>query len=180
MDTTTRLKMKIGEHEFEAEGPPESVREQFQVWQELVRIAASQPLTQTQKEEPAGDTTLQAVFKQDAEYLNNLVLEKIMRLDNRTISLTARLPSVHDAVLVMLYGQKTLRNNDAVTGAELTSGLSATGGFSFGRLDRILDKLATDGDVMAFGERRGKKYRLTNTGVAKARAIASDMIAKVA
>jgi hypothetical protein len=80
----------------------------------------------------------------------------------------------------MLYGQKALRNNDSVTGAELLSGLASTGGFGAIRLDRILDKLATDGDVMSFGERRGKKYRLTNTGIARARAITGELIQAVA
>lgn len=177
MDAPTRLKMKIGDHEFDAEGSAESVREQFQAWQELVKMAASVPIAR--KEEPSGDNH-QGPLKPDATTAVDSALPKIMRVENRTVSLTAQLTSAHDALLLMIYGQKTLRNNDAATGAELIAGISATGGFSIGRLDRILDKLALDGDVTTFGERRGKKYRLTNTGIAKARAIASDLIAKVA
>jgi hypothetical protein len=86
---------------------------------------------------------------------------------------------VQEAVLVMLYAQKTLRNNEAVTGTELLSGLATSGGYGIVRLDRILDKLAELGEVMSFGERRGKRYRLTNTGVAKAKAIAAELIEKV-
>ena len=41
MDNISRLKTKIGAHEFEAEGSPEDVRRQFQEWQELVRLVAS-------------------------------------------------------------------------------------------------------------------------------------------
>ena len=104
-----------------------------------------------------------------------------MRADGRYIRLTARTASVHDAVLVMLYGQKAMRNNDSVTGCRVAVGaclrLAAIG---TPRLDRILDKLAADGDVMSFGLRRGKKYRLTNTGIAKARALANDLISTVA
>ncbi|MFY9559617.1 MAG: hypothetical protein WAQ52_05220 [Terriglobales bacterium] len=178
MDAPTRLKMKIGDHEFDAEGSAESVREQFQAWQELVKMAATVPATR--KEEPSGENQQGPPLKPEVTTAVDSALTKIMRVENRTVSLTAQLTSVHDALLVMIYGQKTLRNNDAVTGAELIAGISATGGFSIGRLDRILDKLSLDGDVTTFGERRGKKYRLTNTGIAKARAIASDMIAKVA
>jgi hypothetical protein len=172
--------MKIGDHEIDVEASAESVREMFQAWQELVKIVVSTPIAQTQKGELASENTSPSSPKPDAVTTVDSTLTKIMRLENRTVSLTAQLTSVHDAILLMLYGQKTLRNNDAVTGAELNSGISATGGFSIGRLDRLLDKLALDGDVTTFGERRGKKYRLTNTGIAKARAIAGDLIAKVA
>jgi hypothetical protein len=181
MDGMTRLKTKIGDHEFEAEGSPDYVKEQFQAWQELVKLAASAPppLAPAQRDNTQQSSTEPernggSSGNVDAE------LSKIMRTEGRYISLTARPGSVHDAALLMLYGQKTLRTNDSVTGAELLEGMAATGGFSVTRLDRILDKLAADGDVMSFGERRGKKYRLTNTGIAKARALAKDLIANVA
>ena len=177
MDTPSRVKMKIGEHEIEAEGAPDLVREQFQAWQELVKLAYTAPQVAPN---PPADISPAPTEKPDGTPTVDSELPKILRLDNRVVSLTARLASVHEAVLVMMYGQKVLRNNDSVTGAELTSGLSATGGFSVDRLDRYLNKLAEDGDVMAFGERRGKKYRLTNTGIAKARAIAANLIASVA
>jgi hypothetical protein len=182
MDEVTRLKTKIGEHEFEAEGSPDYVREQFQVWQELVKLAASapMPIPQQRSNGDGGTGSVgQAPTKSDLSNVDS-DLNKIMRADGRYVSLTARTASVHDAVLVMLYGQKALRNNDSVTGAELLSGLASTGGFGNPRLDRILDKLAADGDVMSFGERRGKKYRLTNTGIAKARTLANDLITAVA
>ncbi len=181
MDTPTRLTMKIGDHDLNIEGSADSVHEIFKAWQELVKMAISTPMAQAQKDEPSEGNGFQTSLpKPDATITVDSALTKIMRLENRSVSLTAQLTSVHDALLLMLFGQKILRNNDAVTGAELMTGLSSTGGFSVGRLDRILDKLSLDGDVTTFGERRGKKYRLTNTGVAKARAIAGDLIAKVA
>jgi len=181
MDSVSRLKTKIGEHEFEAEGTPEDVRQQFQTWQELVRLAASAPQVVLTQQNPNDGGTAQAESKPKTNLSSvDSELSKIMRVDGRCVSLTARTAGVHDAVLLMLYGQRAMRNNDSVTGAELLSGLGATGGYGTPRLDRILDKLAADGDVMSFGERRGKKYRLTNTGIAKARALAADLIAAVA
>ena len=179
MDTATRLKTKIGEHEFEAEGSPEHVREQFQMWQELVKLASAAATPRNAESNgKSSDTATDEKPKNTIDVDTELV--KIFRVDGRCVSLTARPTTAQDAVLMLLYGQKSLRSNDSVTGAELHGGLGDTGGFAVGRLDRIMDKLAADGDVMSFGERRGKKYRLTNTGVAKARALAKDLIATVA
>ncbi len=176
MDTPTRIKTKIGEHEFEAEGSVEYVREQFQAWQELVKLAVSaphQPLRTPTETIPQSPT-------QPRDAGQELDLSKILRTEGRYVSLTARASNVDDAVLIMLYGQKSMRNNDAVTGAEILQGIANTGGFGAVRLKRILDKLASGGEVMSFGERRGKKYRLTNTGIAKARTLAMELIATVA
>jgi hypothetical protein len=182
MENVTRLKTRIGDNEFEAEGSPEYVQQQFQDWKELVKLAVSSPpqlVFTSQQSGGSEPAPLQPESKPNPLAVDS-ELTKIMRADGRYISLTARAASVHDAVLILLYGQKAMRNNESVTGTELLSGLASTGGFGNPRLDRILDKLATDGEVMSFGERRGKKYRLTNTGLAKARTLAGDLIATVA
>lgn len=188
---TIRLKAKLGDDEFDLEGPAEFVREQYRDWQELVKMkmtamasmaapTASAPPRQGAATEVVDDGQAFApANKPDANSIDS-ALTKVMRVEHRTVSLTARLSNVQDAILVMLYGQKVLRSNESVTGAELLSGLAATGGFPVPRLDRVLDKLAESGEIMSFGERRGKKYRLTNTGMAKARQIAGDLIATVA
>ena len=36
MEGSSRLKIKIGDHEFEAEGPAETVQAQFRVFKELI------------------------------------------------------------------------------------------------------------------------------------------------
>ena len=181
MDSVTRLKTRIGDFEFEAEGSPDDVKQQFQAWQELVKMVASAAPVATPQTAPQDGAAPQAEAKPTSTPSNvDAELTKIMRVDGRYISLTAKPAAIHDAVLVMLYGQKALRNNDSVTGAELLAGLATSGGFGTPRLDRILDKIAADGDVLSFGERRGKKYRLTNTGIAKARALAVSLLAQVA
>src|SRR5580704_8463462 len=129
MDSVTRLKTKVGDHEFEAEGSPEYVREQFQAWQELVKLAATAIPVSRQQANHSEIFEAPAPPDQKNEPNVDAELTKIMRVDGRYVSLTARASTVHDAVLLMLYGQKTLRNNEAVTGAELLSGLGATGGF---------------------------------------------------
>ena len=39
MDELYRLKIKVGPHEFDAEGPADAVREQFKDWKDLIAFA---------------------------------------------------------------------------------------------------------------------------------------------
>lgn len=182
-----RLKLKIGPHEFEAEGDPQVVHEQFQAFKELIAMAPVMPASVIPSPSPAA-TPLAATVAQFMGTANTdalppaseLDLEKIARRDERIVSLTVRPDSPDDAALLILLGQKLMRNNDSVTGSEFISGLTATGGMSVQRPDRLLEKLARSGDVIVFGEGRAKRYRLTNTGLNKARHIAAETIATVA
>ncbi len=174
MQETETLKIKIGPHEFEATGSPESVREKFEAFKELVTTFSNSLMTRAKE-------TIGKVMDATAEILTAPEeLSKIMNVNGREVSLTARPQNLVDAILLLVFGQKMLRQNDAVTGAEIISGLNTTGGYSFKRIDGVLEKLAQDGDLLIFGEHRGKKYRLTNTGLAKARAIAADLISSAA
>src|SRR5581483_1123907 len=107
-------------------------------------------------------------------------LDKIMRVSQRVVSLTARPSTARDAILLILYGQRMLRQNDEVTGGDVMDGITVTGGFSISRVDRLLDGLARDGLVIVIGERRAKRYRLTNTGLSTARTVAQQVLSVVA
>jgi hypothetical protein len=178
MDDSYRLKIKLGADEFEAEGPIQVVQSQFAAFKELVearaRVAATQPAVVI----PAPAPTVEATQKPEAPAITER-LDKIMQLSDRIVSLTARPNSTDDAVLLLLYGQKMLRQNDAVTGSEIIQGANATGGLAIVRADRVLDKLSANGDVIIIGEHRSRRYRLTNAGFAKARQIATDLLAIV-
>ncbi len=179
MDETTKLKLKIGMHEFEAEGDPATVKASFEAFRELVNAANATP----QIAVPAPLMAMAAnppVLVSEAANASDAMLDKIMRVDARVVSLTVRPKKADDAVLLVLYGQKRLRENDSVTGSEIIDGITATGGLQISRVDRLLDKAGREGDVIVIGERRGRRYRLTNAGVAKARALAADLIAIVA
>ncbi|MGA7521213.1 MAG: hypothetical protein WBW84_01950 [Acidobacteriaceae bacterium] len=177
MDDSYRLKIKVGPHEFEAEGPTSVVQEQFRLFKELIESTPSAATAQAQ------NPSLQSPFpppapseRQDAPPAE-LNIGKIMDQDGRIVSLTVPPKSAEDAVLLILYGQRAFRGNDSVTGSEIMDGLTTTGGVPVERVDRVLAKIGADGDIIITGERRGKRYRLTNAGVAKARQIAQDLIA---
>ncbi len=167
-----KLRIKIGDHEFEAEGPPEVVQAQLAAFKELV---ASTPALRKQNESVTDEVQdTQAQRQPNAP----LTLDKIIKIDGRVASLTAQPNSLEDALLLLLLGQKTFRNNDGVTGGEIVNGLKVSGQSNDGT-PRILKKLASEGSVIITGAHRGKRYRLTNQGVSKAQEVAKGVIALV-
>ncbi len=167
MDSGYWIKIKIGEHEFEAEGPVEIVQADFAAFKELV---AALPAKATEAPAP------QVATPPDQQSL--IPLDKIMKVEGRRVSLTARSETVDEAALLILLGQKDLRTNQEVTGAELMDGLRVSG-YAIDRVDRVMDKLAAEGQVVTMGVHRGRRYRLTNKGLAKAQDIAREITSTV-
>jgi hypothetical protein len=169
-----RLKIKIGEHEFEAEGPADVVQSQFAAFKDLVgSIGVEKPRLAdavAESADPAKDTN------------NNtsapLPMEKIMRAEGRLISLTVRAASIQDAILALLLGQRQYRANDSVTGSEILDGLRESGQ-AVSRIDHTLNQLSDEGSVITIGAHRGRRYRLTNAGVSRAQNVVRSMISLV-
>lgn len=170
-----RLKIKIGDQEFEAEGPPEIVQAQFAAFRELVSII---PPRQSAKEQETGNQN-KTNQPQKATTDGPLELSRIMKVEGRVVSLTVRPGSLEDALMLMLLGQKVFRNNDGVTGSEIVDGLRVSGQSKEGS-GRVLQKVAEEGCVIITGTHRGKRYRLTNQGATKAQEIARAAIRSVA
>jgi len=170
---TYRLKLKIGEHEFEAEGPVEVVRSQFEAFKELVSSLPRNTANDTPRTEAQTQLDIPASASD-----NTLSLDKITRMDDRIISLTAHPDNVEDALLLLLLGQRTFRGNDAVTGSELIGGLRQSG-FTVARVDWRLERLARDGMIIKIGSGRASRYRLTNQGMNKAQGTARSLISLV-
>lgn len=173
-DEPYRLKIKIGANEFEAEGPKDEVRQQFEMFKEMLSTApAPIPVAKPNDGELwPGHVPPLAAAALDASLAN------IMNVEGRIVSLTALPDSADESVLLILYGQKILRANDASTGSEIIDGLEASGPAP-SRIDRIIERAVDAGDVMSHGTGRAKRYRLTNMGMSKARAIATALIAKI-
>lgn len=167
-----RLKIKIGQHEFEAEGPVDIVQAQLAAFTELVSKLPAAPSPKVAEAAP------EAKEQQNGANDGQLNLEKIMRSDGRLISLTVRADEVADAALLLLLGQRQFRASDSVTGGEILDGLRESGQ-AVPRIDYTMQRLAEDGFILSTGARRGRRYRLSNTGVARAQEIARELIALV-
>lgn len=167
---TAKIRMKIGDHEFEAEGSSEIVQAQFQTFRELLStIGNSAPAVEIAK--PADPPPIQPNTA-------HVQLERIMRSQGRIVSLTAMPGSTDDAALLIVLGNRDLRNNETVTGGEIGDGL-AQSGRPVPRVDRIMEKLIAENYILKSGYRRATRYRLSNIGQQKALTIARELIASL-
>jgi hypothetical protein len=168
-----RIKVKIGDNEFEAEGSPEIVKAQFDAFRDLISSLPSRNDT------PTAPTVQQpALIQQVAQDQEQPNFERMFKVQGRVVSLTALPVSVVDAVLLTLFGQRTFRNNDSITGAEIKDGLVQSG-YRLDRVDRLVDKLTADGLVIKIGTGKASRYRLTNQGLARAIGLAKDVLATI-
>jgi hypothetical protein len=180
MEQPYKLKMKIGQHEFEAEGPADVVQQQLQLFKDMIASAPASPAPYPQTVSMLPDRTIvPSTTNVNVESIESSI-HKIMQFDDaeRIVSLTIRPDSVEDAVLLILLGQKVMLSNESVTGGAIMEGITVTG-LSVTRIDRLLEKLGSSGDVIVIGEHRGKRYRMTNSGVNRAKEIAEKWLVMV-
>lgn len=168
---TTKIKMKVGVHEFEAEGPTDFVKEQLDAFKELIR---TNPVSPTAPAKGAGDQHTDT--KQDTGGSPHVALENILHVNGRIVSLTALPTSAEDAALLIMLGHKDMRNNTSVTGQEIGDGL-AQSGRPVPRVDRVMDSAINEALVLKTGLKRSTRYRLTNQGLVHARKLATDLLA---
>ena len=169
----TRIKVKFGDHEFEAEGPAEIVQSQFAAFKELISNMPQQmPKSNGMQHQQVQS---ESEVKPSAAHIE---LEKIVHVNGRVVSLTALPTSTEDAALLIMLGHKDMRNNVSVTGQEIGDGLAQSGRPVL-RVDRLLDKAIDGALILKSGIKRGTRYRLTNQGHAKALQIAKDLVSSL-
>jgi len=170
---TSRIKMKIGIHEFEAEGPADIVKEQLEAFKELISSGSANTSV------PSSEQLNQDIsIERDSIGIPHVNLEKIMHVNGRIVSLTALPTSAEDAALLIMLGHKDLRNNVSVTGQEIGDGL-AQSGRPVPRVDRIMESAISEATVLKTGVKRATRYRLTNQGLVKALGLARDLMANL-
>jgi len=170
---TSRIKIKIGEHEFEAEGPAELVKEQFETFKNIISSLPS--ITPRPN---VGSTAKELAKQLVADGIPMLNYDSILHVDGRIVSLTALPPSAEDAALLIMLGHHLLRENISVTGQEIGDGL-AQSGRPVPRVDRIMEDMIEEAFVLKTGIKRATRYRLTNQGLVKAQGLARDLLASL-
>lgn len=175
----TRLKVKVGVHEFEAEGPSDQVSAQFQAWKELIAATtATAPqggrrmitLPADSVEEvktPDGRAATWDIFGVEDEDLMTL---KVHPPDGDTRD--------SDAILLVMYGFRKAGNEGAgmpeVPVTKLKESLDRSG-IRIARIDRAAAPYLKAGYLLKAGRGKGGIYRLTNTGYAKSEDMARKL-----
>jgi hypothetical protein len=163
---THKLKIKIGPHEFEAEGSEESVTAQFQAWKELV---AAIPTKAPDKATPSRlSAVVEEIQTKDGYKTATWDIYECPEEGMVTLKVQPTGEQRHaDAVLLLLWGFKQTTGKDDVPVTKLMEALSVSG-LRVGRLDRVMGDYLKEGLILKGGKAKGGRYRLTNTGAVKA------------
>jgi hypothetical protein len=188
-----KLRIKVGTHEFEAEGAQEYVEGRYESFVEtLERFGFAKATPQDPadaKNDGAGAAAAAARAGTEGQTGTpatgpaTVSLDEIRRIahqQDELITLTA-LPggdsTEADGLILLLLAHKVMRNVDSVSTDDLLAGMKQSG-FTVDRLDRIVKGI--DALVIRTGVKRGTKYRLTNPGLVRAKAIAERLLKTVA
>ena len=149
-----KLRMKIGEHEFEAEGPANLVAAHFETWKQLAAVGATTARRDASDIE-GPDATLRNLFTVDATQKS--VTLRVKLLGRRRNA---------DAALLILYGHRKWLANDG--GEELTmprlSAALAASGYRLTRVDRAIAPHLDAGLVRKGGPHKKLTYAMTAAG----------------
>src|SRR2546430_5384640 len=117
-----RLKLKVGLHEFEAEGDQETVERQLAIWRELIATPGMSASPLPREGGPVGPAT--APNEPTAKYA------KIFRHQGRVVSLSVQPNGDRrnaDAALLVILGQRLYNGTDLVSGGQIIDGLDQSG-----------------------------------------------------
>lgn len=169
-----RIKVKLGDAEFDAEGNAEVVQAQYDAF--LAAVAAlpkpaPKPAVASAFIVEAGDRLVATAEVRP----HPATLERVFR--NGDVLSLAALPTgekaLSDAMLVLLYGYNRIKNESSVTGTALARSAKVSG-ISFGRLDRVMGQVSEY--VLAAGIRKARRYQLNNRGIARAEEIIKAIV----
>ena len=158
-----RIRIKFGEHEIELEGSADAVERQFEPFKQFLMPA------------PPPKETADEVTQAPAP--PRLFLETIIKVRGTIYSLRVN-AKVEDAILVILLAQRIFRKNESVSGIEIMQGLRDSG-FQVRRVDMILNRYIRLAHLVATGQHRRRRYRLSLDGSQRAEQIARTLIAQI-
>lgn len=174
---TQKIRIKIGEAEFEAEGPSELVQSQFTAFLDAVSKApaekspsagaSSDPNSGLKPPANPGDPPpsisseeMNCVFHDNGEFVS---LSATPVGDGRQA----------DSLLILLYGFAKLKNEPKVTGVMLMKAMRQSG-VTIDRVDRVIE--SKQEYILMGGSKRGKRYSLNNRGYQYVEGLIRDLL----
>ena len=166
-DNVNRIHIKLGDYEFEAQGPTDIVNQQFEAFQEMVKDLG--------KALKPPDTPKNNQDNEAEQPIDSKVHSMIFHESGDLLSLTATPETDNpqaDALLLLIYGYCKLKNEPKITGVTLMKAAKQSGVF-INRVDRYMD--IKKEFILTGGAKRGKRYSLNNKGTK----YVEDMIKKM-
>jgi len=170
-----KVRIKLGDAEFEAEGTEESVKQQYADFLAALAARPSPTSQQQHAPKPADGKPL------PAGSLDAALMDRVFNLDGDLVSLQF-LPKTEtataDALMLLLYAYSTLKNQDMVLGTQLTRAARQSG-LGIERVDRSFGKYETESLLLKGGAKKGTKYGLNNQGKVKAQEILNKLASEL-
>jgi hypothetical protein len=176
--TMNKTRMKLGDFEFEAEGDKASVDDQLSRFEALIeKVIAGGAVSAKPVPPIIPAATVKPPIEKDAPPQLEGLTGRIFKIDGNILSLRV-LPKTKayaaDSLLVLLQGyHEIIGKQEVLAGDLLKAGKQS--GLQLDRVDRVLEPHSALYD--AGGARKGRRYRLNNTGIVKAKEI-MDLMSK--
>jgi hypothetical protein len=161
-----RIKVKLGEAEFEAEGAEDKVQAQYDQF-----LAA---LEQAKTKQPLKSTAARAG---DVPTIDDARITSIFELRPDDMVILRFHPpdtvEASDAITLLLFGYLRLKNQENVLATQLLRAAKQCG-LGIDRIDKAVDPYVPQ-YILRGGQRKGTTYRLTTRGIARAQEVAAAM-----
>ena len=176
-----KLRIKLGDYEFEAEGTRNYILEQFEVFQKLFReMTINREMGNLHDNIRVMDHPLPSQNSpQTQEFSQRAVEEPLQKILHQLPASPFLACSIlplgknkdADTVLILLLGFRVFRNQKEVSVLNLNQALKKSG-ISPHRLDRMLSVHSKDQLVLKAGKGKGGGYQLTHKGALRAQELA--------
>jgi hypothetical protein len=155
--------------EFEAEGTAEFVARESKDFLLNLQASASAPAGLGAAPSPEG--------RRGMPQAPEIAWDAILEAKGRVLQLRAKLPggkNERDACLVLMIAARQRLHEAKPTATQLAKWLRRSG-YPVGRMDRALQDAVAQGEILASGSRRARRYELTSSGRLKALLLAEAL-----
>ena len=175
MEDSYKLQLKIGPHEFFAEGPVDIVKKDFELWKAMIQqVPVARAAASDQDGKPPFPASNGNVLPTREQ------VDKLYLFDEKRGMVTLRiLPRSKDrnadGLVLLVLGYRIMMNMDEVMVTLLRPSLRQSG-CTVDRVDQVASKYVRHGFLNKGGRGKGGKYSLTNSGLEKARALVTALL----
>jgi hypothetical protein len=173
MSDTKRIKLKIGDAEFEADVPPDQVQPMYD---QCLAAIGNRPGISTKAAAPETPNGVVPPIPQPQGAMDEVILTKLYEVRSDGVITLRALPRGEqkeaDTFLLLLYGYRRIKNEEPVLGTQLLQSAKYSGMAEMRPADAFW---ATEQFVIRGGVKKGSTYQLNNPGVTKAEEIATKI-----